>query len=156
MKTAHIFISLNPRRAVFTNSTLPYVAPFIITTNPISAAGNTASVFNPVKTCPVVRVPTTPVVQNNANNLGQLILSQPQRNISSLSNPNPSFNRYVVQFGNDVRYSQYSVTQQPLQTVSTPVSSAFQVLQSRAGYSRHNFSNKCGECCPTCCSSNGA
>lgn len=114
---------------------IAYVAPFIITTNPISAASSTASVFTPVTTCPTVQLPTTSVVQNSGNNLGQLELNQPQGNISSLSNPNPSFNPPVVQFGNKVPCS---VTQQPLQTVSTPVSSASQVLQSQAGYSRHS------------------
>ena len=49
--------------------------------------------------------------------------------------PNPSFNPSVVQFGNNVPYS---VTQQPLRTVITPVSSASQVLQFQAGYSRHS------------------
>ena len=113
---------------------IAYVAPFIITTNPISAASSTASVFTPVKTCPVVQVPTTPVVQNSANNLGQLELNQPQGNLSSLSNPNPSFYPSVVQCGINVPYP---VTQQPLQNVSTPVSCASQVLQFQAGYSRH-------------------
>ena len=114
---------------------IAYVAPFIITTNPISAASSTASVLTPVTTCPVVQVPTTSVMQNSTNNLGQLELNQPQGNISSLSNPNPSFNPPVVQFGNNLPYS---VTQQPLQTVSTPVSSASQALQSQAGYSSHS------------------
>lgn len=114
---------------------IAYVAPFIITTNPISVASSTASVLTPVTTCPVVQVPTTSVVQNSGNNLSQLELNQLQGNIGSLSNSNPSFNPPVAQFGNNVPYS---VTQQPLHTVSTPVSSASQVLQSQAGYSRHS------------------
>ena len=113
---------------------IAYVAPFIITTNTVSAASSTASVLTPVTTCPVAQVPATSVAQNNAlNNLGQL--NQLQGNIGSLSNPNPSFNPPVVQLGNNVPYS---VTQQPLQTVSTPVSSASQVMQSQAGYSSHS------------------
>lgn len=114
---------------------IAYVAPFIITTNPISTASSTASVFNPVTTCPMVQVPTTSVVQNSASNLGQLELNQLQENIGSLSNPHQSLNPPVVQFGNNVPYS---VTQQPIQAVSAPVSSASQVLQSQAGYSRHS------------------
>ena len=114
---------------------IAYVAPFIITTNPISTASSTASVFNPVTTCPMVQVPTTSVVQNSASNLGQLELNQLQGNIGSLSNPHQSLNPPVVQFGNNVPYS---VTQQPIQAVSAPVSSASQVLQSQAGYSRHS------------------
>ena len=114
---------------------IAYVAPFIITTNPISTASSTASVFNPVTTSPMVQVPTTSVVQNSASNLGQLELNQLQGNTGSLSNRHQSLNPPVVQFGNNVPYS---VTQQPLQTVSTPVSSASQVLQSQAGYSRHS------------------
>ena len=114
---------------------IAYVAPFIITTNPISTASSTASVFNPVTTSPMVQVPTTSVVQNTANNLGQLELNQLQGNIGSLSNPHQSLNPPVVQFGNSVPYS---VAQQPLQTVSAPVSSASQVSQSQAGYSRHS------------------
>ena len=73
-------------------------------------------------------------MQDSANNLGQLELNQPQGNLSSLSNPNPSFEPSVVQCGINVPYP---VTQQPLQTVSTPVSCASQVLQFQAGYSRH-------------------
>ena len=114
---------------------IAYVAPFIITTNPISTASSTASVFNPVATCPMVQVPTTSAVQNSGSNLGQLELNQLQGNIGSLSNPHQSLNPPVVQFGNNVPNS---VTQQPLQTVSAPVSSASQVLQSQAGYSRHS------------------
>ena len=114
---------------------IAYVAPFIITTNPITTASSTASVFNPVTTCPMVQVPTTSVVQNSANNLGQLELNQLQGNIGSLSNPHQSLNTPVVQFGDNVPYS---VTQQPLQTASAPVSSASQVSQSQAGYSSHS------------------
>ena len=114
---------------------IAYVAPFIITANPISIASSTASALTPVTTCPMVQVPTTSVVQNSGNSLGQLEFNQLQGNIGSLSNPNPSFNPPVVQFGNSVPCS---VTQQPLQTASTAVSSPSQVLQSQAGYSRHS------------------
>ena len=81
----------------------------------------------------MAQVPATSVAQNNANNLG--LLNQLHGNIGSLSNPSPSFNPPVVQLGNNVPYS---VTQQPLQTVSTPVSSASQVMQSQAGYAKHS------------------
>ena len=114
---------------------IAYVAPFIITTNQISPASSTAPVLTPVTTCPMVQVPTTSAAQNSPNNPSQLELNQLQGNIGTLSNPNPSSNPTVVQFGSNVPYS---VTQQPLQTVSTPVSSASQVLQSRAGYSTHS------------------
>lgn len=112
-----------------------YVAPFIITTNPVSVASTTASVPAPVTSSPAVQVATTSVVQNSGNNPGQIALNQLQGNISSLAIRNPTFNPPVAQFGNNLSYS---VTQQPLQTVNMPVSSTPQVLQSQAGYSSHS------------------
>lgn len=112
---------------------IAYVAPFIITTNPISVANTTASVLAPVTSTPLVQVAATPIVQNSGNS-GQLGLNQMQGNVN-LSNPNPSFNPPVAQFANNVAYS---LTQQPLHTVNMPVSSTSHVLQSQAGYSQHS------------------
>ena len=113
---------------------IAYVAPFIIT-NQISLASSTAPVLTPVTTCPMDQAPTTSAAQNSPNNPSQLELNQLQGNIGTLSNPNTSSNPTVVQFGSN---APYSVTQQALQTVSAPVNSASQVLQSRAGYSTHS------------------
>lgn len=107
---------------------IAYVAPFIITTNPVSMTTSTA-----VTPSPVVQVATPLVVQNVA---GQLELNQLQRNTIStanyLSNPHQSLN---PQLSNNLISSSAS---QPLQTVNIPVSSS-QVLQnSHAGFSQHS------------------
>ena len=128
------------KEQVTKRESIAYVAPFIITTNPVSVANTTASVLTPVTSSPVVQFAQPSVVQNSSNNPGQIALNQLQGNTSSLATsslaiPNTTINPPVAQFGSNLSYS---VTQQPLHTVNVPVSSASQVLQSQAGYSSHS------------------
>ena len=140
-----------PQREQPKKESVAYVSPFVITTNPISVTTTTTSAVTPVSSAPVVQVVgTASIAQNSEHNLYQPLLSQVtgttvvqngaslpnqpaltqiQGNLSSV--PNPNFSAPVTQLPSNVGYS---ITQQPLQTVS----SSSQVLQSQAGYSQHS------------------
>jgi len=112
---------------------IAYVAPFIIANNAVSVTPNVTPVVTSVT--PTVIPVAASMVQNFSSNLGQTAANQQQTNVTSTANLSSPHQGFTPQLANNLVYSS---AQQPLQTLTIPVSSSHVLQNPHTGFSQHS------------------